>query len=261
MSGRIRTIKPELLEDAVTAGLSDRAFRVFIACIVLADDYGGLRFEPGWLKAQIFWAHDVSPDDFERSLLELSPLIRTYEVSGQRYALIRNWSKHQKVSHPGKPRIPSPPETLEKPSGEPPETLVPDLRSPTKDHRPREGAHARATLDEPIPDKFRERAKSLAEASGAPELDIGDSWRGYLAWCVENNFATNEARWARWVNDDARKRKSERVRQRERDLKFDKARAQGPPEPIRETPEQAKHFAAELGRRIAARKAKQQGAT
>ena len=43
MSGRIRTIKPELLDDAVTAGLSDMAFRLFVSSIVLADDYGRLR--------------------------------------------------------------------------------------------------------------------------------------------------------------------------------------------------------------------------
>lgn len=40
---RIRTLKPEILEDARTAGLSDAAFRLFVAMIVLADDHGNLR--------------------------------------------------------------------------------------------------------------------------------------------------------------------------------------------------------------------------
>jgi hypothetical protein len=136
MSGRIRTIKPELLDDAVTAGISDMAFRLFMATIVLADDYGRLRAEPAWLMGQVYWNRSIQVETFQAALAELDPLVLFYEVNGQRYAEIRNWSKHQKVSHPGKPRIPPPPETLVKPSGESPETLVPDLRSPTKDLRP-----------------------------------------------------------------------------------------------------------------------------
>jgi hypothetical protein len=128
VSGRIRTIKPELLDDAVTAGLSDMAFRIFISTIVLADDYGRLRAEPGWLLAQIYWARGLRVEDFSEALKELEPLVLFFEVKGQRYAEIRNWSKHQKVSHPGKPRIPAPPESLPRSSGESPETLVPDLR-------------------------------------------------------------------------------------------------------------------------------------
>lgn len=130
MSGRIRTIKPELLEDAVTAGLSDTAFRIFIAAILLADDYGCLRFESAWLQGQVFWARSVDPSTFAKALSELSPLVNEYSVNGQRYGAIRNWSKHQRVSHPGKPRVPGPPESLPPSSGESRETRVPDLRSP-----------------------------------------------------------------------------------------------------------------------------------
>lgn len=129
MSGRIRTIKPELLEDAVSAGLSDMAFRIFIAAILLADDYGRLRYEPAWLQGQVYWARQVDPATFVAAVGELASLITGYVVNGQRYAEIRNWAKHQKVSHPGKPRIPPPSETLRKPSGESHETLVPDLGS------------------------------------------------------------------------------------------------------------------------------------
>lgn len=131
MSGRIRTIKPELLEDAITAGLTDTAFRLFIGCILLADDYGNLRYEPAWVRVQVLWKRPVSDEAFTAAMGELDALITAYEVKGQRYGAIKNWDKHQKVSHPGKPRVPARPETLPKPSGEPPETLVPDLRSPT----------------------------------------------------------------------------------------------------------------------------------
>ena len=143
MSGRIRTIKPELLEDEVTAGLSDMAFRLFISIIVLADDYGRLRAGPAWLMGQIYWARSIQVETFLDALKELEPLILFYEVNGQRYAEIRNWAKHQKVSHPGKPRIPAPSRDPQKSSGDSPkiqESLVPDLRpritdqgSPTTD--------------------------------------------------------------------------------------------------------------------------------
>ena len=58
MSGRIRTIKPELLEDEKTASLSDSEFRVFIGLLLLADDYGNFRANPTWVRSQIYWARD-----------------------------------------------------------------------------------------------------------------------------------------------------------------------------------------------------------
>ena len=142
MSGRIRTVKPELLEDAVTAGLSDMAFRLFVSMILLSDDHGRLRAEPGWLMGQIYWARSVQGETFLSAMEELKSLVVFYEWTGQRYAWIRNWAKHQKVSHPAKPRLPAPPEVLPKPSGDPPEDLRPDLRprpvppTPTTDPRP-----------------------------------------------------------------------------------------------------------------------------
>lgn len=43
MAGRIRSMKPEILDDAIIAGLTDAAFRLFIAMIMVADDHGNLR--------------------------------------------------------------------------------------------------------------------------------------------------------------------------------------------------------------------------
>jgi hypothetical protein len=39
--------------------------------------------------------------------------VRLYTANGQRYFHIRNWKKHQKVDHPGKPIVPLPPEEEE----------------------------------------------------------------------------------------------------------------------------------------------------
>lgn len=56
MAGRIRTLKPEMLEDAIIAELSDTAFRLFVGMILLADDAGRLRADSRYLAGQIFWA-------------------------------------------------------------------------------------------------------------------------------------------------------------------------------------------------------------
>lgn len=151
MAGRIRSIKPEILEDERSAALSSDAWRLWVSMWLLADDYGRLRGTPSWLQSQVFWCAPtpVKVEDLLSELENAGVIIR-YTVKGQRYIEITNWSKHQKVDKPGKPRIPSidegsrdPRETLatirETPENVP-ETLATDLRSgsPTSDldHRP-----------------------------------------------------------------------------------------------------------------------------
>lgn len=147
MSGRIRTIKPEVLEDATSANLSDEAWRLWVSCWLLADDYGNLRAEPAQVQGAVFWAMQDGLQKVSRGSLELvqKGLLRVYEVRGQRYAHISGWSTHQKVNHRGQPRCPGPEtagatvvsseemgnsreplETVQKPSGDSPETLYLD---------------------------------------------------------------------------------------------------------------------------------------
>lgn len=115
MAGRIRTIKPELLEDQRVAALSDRAFRLFIAAILTADDHGNLRAESRQVKGSVFWGRDeVTPEDVSGGLTELYAcgLLRGYEVRDQRYAHIAGWDKHQRMDNAGKPRVPTPQEAF-----------------------------------------------------------------------------------------------------------------------------------------------------
>jgi hypothetical protein len=148
---RIRTLKPEILEDAITARFSHLAYRIFTSMILLADDHGRLRAEPTWLRAQILWALDDSLDAVEAAMREIAEIVRFYEVNGQKYAEIVGWAKHQKVDHPGKPRIPPPrcndatscddsreafakaSRGFARPSRGPREGLAPDHRSPITD--------------------------------------------------------------------------------------------------------------------------------
>jgi hypothetical protein len=54
MSGRIRTIKPEWLEDELLAAASDEARVLSVALILMADDYGRGRASLATIAAGAF---------------------------------------------------------------------------------------------------------------------------------------------------------------------------------------------------------------
>lgn len=110
MAGRIRTIKPELLEDERTAGLSDRSWRLFVSMLLLADDYGNLRGSATYLGGAVFWARELPIGRVAESMQELlaAGLITSYTVHEQHYLAIKGWSKHQRVDRPSPARIPGP---------------------------------------------------------------------------------------------------------------------------------------------------------
>jgi hypothetical protein len=107
---RIRTLKPELLTDEKTAALPDPEWRLFVSCILMADDYGNFRSSPAALRAQAFWGTDTSLDRVAkaRETLARLSLVSLYEVNGQSYGHVIGWAKHQRVDHPGKPYCPGP---------------------------------------------------------------------------------------------------------------------------------------------------------
>ncbi len=269
MSGRIRSIKPELLDDAVTAGLSHVAFRLFVAAIVLADDYGNLRLEPGWVRGQVFWAQDVPLADVAAALDELGPLILGYEVNGQRYGSIRNWSKHQKVSHPGKPRVPGPRETLAKLSGDPPESLVPDLRSPIPITDPDQGSWTGERTDPPPPSEspvigtpteipiWFSAAIETVETQTGETLRPPDSWLRYSGHRAGKGVSMGQQDAVYWLTTvmvpESRKERRAESDKRERDAKWDRDRQRqraGPEPPPKPTAAQSKAFAEQLVSRV-----------
>jgi len=154
VSGRIRTLKPEWLEDELIASEPDAVRILTVGLILLADDHGCGRAATNFIASEV-WKYDRSPEVLTKvreSLLRLSTLrfIRLYEVDGQSYFEIRSWAKHQRVQHVGVRRVPEPlaetatksatrtvprksretlakvPEVLTKV----PESLTPDHRSP-----------------------------------------------------------------------------------------------------------------------------------
>ncbi len=107
MPGRIRTIKPEILTDEKSAGLSHEAWRLWVSMFVMADDVGNLPAAARLLTAQAFWAQ---PADTARALRELerAGLVSLYRVHGQDFATIVGFRRHQKINRPSGAKYPSP---------------------------------------------------------------------------------------------------------------------------------------------------------
>jgi hypothetical protein len=182
MAGRIRSIKPEILEDEKAAGLSDVAWRLWVSTWCIADDHGRFRCSAGFLHGQAFWGRPRSLDDVACAVDELdaSGLITVYEVNGQQYAFITNWTKHQRVDNAGKARCPGPEEG--KVRRDSPRTsasrgtLPPDLRPPTSDPEgDPEGEAAEVSA---------EREKKPRVKAVAPKLPIPEDWQP-----TDNHFA------------------------------------------------------------------------
>jgi hypothetical protein len=153
LTGRIRSIKPEWLEDELLAAASDEARVLSVGLLLLADDYGNGRASIATIAASV-WRFALERDDgagapetlakASRAFRELVKIrfIGCWSESGQRYFTLRNWRKHQRVDKPGKHLVPAPPadlfaeenedsrispESLASNSGEPRESLAPDL--------------------------------------------------------------------------------------------------------------------------------------
>jgi hypothetical protein len=104
----------------------------------LADDYGNGRAGPVYLSSRVFPASE-SLETLKDALEELVRIryVILYVVDGQRYFHIRNWGKHQKVNHPGKPLVPEFTAETKEASRDSQETLSPDRdRDRDRDQRP-----------------------------------------------------------------------------------------------------------------------------
>lgn len=108
MSGRIRSLKPEWVEDEPLQECGSLARLLSVGLIVLADDHGRGRANEIQLAAKFFHLEPDPGACVRESLARLSRIgfVVLYRVRGQSYYQIRNWSKHQRVDKPGKPRFP-----------------------------------------------------------------------------------------------------------------------------------------------------------
>ncbi len=201
MSGRIRSIKPEWLEDEKLLRAGSHARVLSVALLLLADDYGRGRFIEEKMGPEVFTFEPNPLEIFREAFARLSDMgfSRVYTVRGQRYFAILNWSKHQKVDHPGKPRVPEPLGEFERYSRESRESLDSDhdhdhdqeqegegsVRGCESSSQEPDGSPLELFPDEPLPKtkpaKPRDEAtllwtatlKAEAKALGIPTPDIG----------------------------------------------------------------------------------------
>lgn len=113
MAGRIRTVKPEWLEDEALGDVSVGARFMSVALLMLVDDEGRAEASDRKLAAKIF----MYEPDLEKKLAmtreysrELASIryVTFYEVDGKRYLQINNFKKHQKIDRPSPSRLPAP---------------------------------------------------------------------------------------------------------------------------------------------------------
>ena len=133
---RIRSIKPEFWrsDDIDALSIPDRL--LFIGLWSYVDDNGVGLFSLKDIAADLF-AGDMARDSQETlrrvseglGTLSRHGLIEVYRVDDKDYLHVTHWSRHQKITHPGKARYPLPDkgseppltlfaETLQRPSGD-----------------------------------------------------------------------------------------------------------------------------------------------
>lgn len=107
---RIRTIKPEIWTDEALGGCPLGARLLYIGMITQADDEGRLRAAPALLRSVVFpYDAKVTPSVVSGWLEALvqAGLVRCYEVSGEVFADIPSWSKHQTINRPRDSHLPA----------------------------------------------------------------------------------------------------------------------------------------------------------
>lgn len=107
---RIRSIKPSFFQSDDVSALPLRARLTWIGLWTHCDDAGRTKDHARLIKAAIWPLDEVSLADIEEdlSILYSQGRIVRYEVNGQRYLEITNWSEHQAINRATPSRIPPP---------------------------------------------------------------------------------------------------------------------------------------------------------
>lgn len=220
MARRIRSIKPEILDDGVTAALPHLEWRLFVSLWLLADDYGNLHGHVAQVKGAALWRTGDTEDRVREALARLSAdsLIQPYTVRGQDYVHILGWSKHQKVDHPGKALIPGPDQADSNtcdPSrnsrenlASPRENLAPDQdqdqdQDPDQDREQGESPATPALVlsapepakPDPVADLWAEQERLRAEAiPSSRALKLSDDRRRKIAALLKAGYSADDLR-------------------------------------------------------------------
>lgn len=191
MARRIRTVKPEWLEDELMALASSDARVLSIALILLADDYGRGRANLVMLAGQVFPGKPIEVLKIAVNELCASRYISIYDVDGQSYFQIRNWSKHQRVEHAaGGSKFPDPLDTDSGVSPHEEEVRVrasrdPILSYPIPDHSQISDPKSQPETTRKI--KARESELSDSFVISADHLEYANG-KGWPEWWIRLTF-------------------------------------------------------------------------
>lgn len=106
---RIRTIKPEFFLDDELGALPSLTRLFFVGLWTQADRAGRLKDKPTRLKTAILpYDHDADGDAM-LSQLEAAGFLSRYEVDGERFIEVRNFTKHQRFKNEADSILPPPP--------------------------------------------------------------------------------------------------------------------------------------------------------
>lgn len=223
---RIRSIKPEFFTSETVARMPHGARLLFAGLWTHCDDEGRCKDSPAVIKGALFpYDEEVQAGTVDTWLGHLHSLglVERYVVEGRRYLRVTGWEEHQKISHPGKSKIPMPCEQPQEDSGDPPEDsvsppviLVPDLGSRivgsriTNPPTPRRKASPATRWPEGfvLTDEMRDAAaargmprdvmdreflafKDWAEAKDARYRDWAAAWRTRASNYLKFNPSTN----------------------------------------------------------------------
>lgn len=211
---RIRSIKPEWLEDEKLAACSDGARLLSIGLILLADDHGRGRASTHYLSGQVWTYTSRDPRKIAANLGELSAagFALVYEVDGQAYYEIRTWHKHQRIDNAGKPRVPPPSNDSRNSAAKRGETpLETEKETDTEEEKEteKEVAEPPSAVVEVFPCRGKPTSWPLTEARIAswtalyPGVDVLAECRKALAWVGANGGKTAggmPAFLVRWLN-------------------------------------------------------------
>ena len=111
---RQRMVKPDFFASESLGACRPEARLAFIGLWVQADDRGHIKCQFGRLRRQVFPYDAITDMSFAYLLAELERVgcISGYEVAGERYLCVRNFSTYQTIQRPSKTAIPEPPEGM-----------------------------------------------------------------------------------------------------------------------------------------------------
>ncbi|MFJ7176456.1 hypothetical protein ACIQXA_08610 [Streptomyces massasporeus] len=202
---RIRSIKPEFFTSLTIAEQPLSARLTFIGLWTYVDDNGVGQADPRLIRAAI-WPLEEAPDILQRTRKDLRSLqegrlITLYEASGRPLVYVNSWTEHQKVSHPRKPRFPTPDEVRQladqQGSHTPEDRRSPpeNLQSPPEDDAPEQGAGSREQGK-----GIEGNSEADASATPPPRLDV-ERVCEHLAVVIEKGGTKKPRITKTWRND------------------------------------------------------------